>query len=261
MRTGRDGGNRPRTRVALNRERILRAGLAEVDSHGLEALTMQRLAASLGTGAMSLYNHVKNKDDLLDGVSELIWREIAADAPPQDDPARWLEDLGRAIRDAGNRHPKALSVLVSGCVFPPPVLEVITEMFQRTTNDTEPDPKLVNGIATVSAFALGWALTEASGMGPTTGAEKETERQRIRRVTRSLPPETPDRLVDAAIAVCASDAEPMFTTGLSAIIAGCGYATPVRQRSRSSRLASLGGDGSTTEKTKSAARKKTAARG
>lgn len=260
MRTGRDDDSRPRVRAALNRERILRAGLAEVDEHGLEALTMQRLAASLGTGAMSLYNHVKNKDDLLNGVSELIWREIAAEAPPRDDPARWLADLGRAIRDAGHRHPKALSVLVSGCVFPPPLLEVIAEMFQRAADDTEPDPKLVNGIATVSAFALGWALTEASGLGPTTGWGQETERQRIRRVTRALPPETPDRLVDAAIAVCASDAEPMFTTGLSAIIAGCGYATSMTQRGNFPRIASPGGDRSTTKKTRREAREE-AARG
>lgn len=258
MGTGRDGDRRPRARAALNRERILRAGLAEVDTHGLDALTMQRLAASLGTGAMSLYNHVKNKDDLLDGVSELIWREIAAEAPPRDDPARWLEDLGRAIRDAGHRHPKALSVLVSGCVFPPPLLEVIAEMIERATDDPEPDPKLVNGIATVSAFALGWALTEASGMGPAMGSEKETERQRIRRVTRALPPETPDRLVDAAIAVCASDAEPMFTTGLAAIIAGCGYTTSMTQQSSSPRPASPGTDTSTTKTPRTATREEVA---
>lgn len=235
VRTGRDAATRPNARTALSRERIVRAGLAEIDSHGLEAVTMQGLAASLGTGAMSLYNHVKNKDDLLSGISELIWQEIATEAAPRDDPAEWLADLGRAIREAGRRHPKALSVLVSSCVFPPAVLEVIADMVQRV-GAAEADLTLVTGIATVSAFALGWAVTEASGLGPTTSCGQETERQRIRRVTRALPPETPDRLVDAAIAVCASDPDPMFTTGLRAIILGCGYGAAMVQRGDSPRI-------------------------
>jgi AcrR family transcriptional regulator len=216
-------GARP-TRSALSRERIVAAALIEVDEHGLESLTMQGLATKLGAGAMSLYNHVKNKDDLLAAISNLIWEEIAAASPAQEDPATWLESLGRAIRDAARRHPKALPVLVAGGVFPPALLEVIADHFERS-GDPEPDPKLVDGITTVSAFALGWAAIEASDLGPGVRWSQETERQRIRRVTRALPAETPDRLVDAAIAVCAADAEPVFNSGLAAIIAGCRYTT------------------------------------
>ena len=215
--------HRPGRRVALSRERILRAALVSIDEHGVESLTMQRLATSLGTGAMSLYNHVKNKDDLLAGVGEVVWGEVAAAAPAGDDHAAWLVTFGHAIRDVGRRHPQALGVFVASGVFPPALLEVIAEQFERDGGD-EPDPRLVAAITTVSAFALGWAVTEASGLAPTSAVE--TERQRIRRVTRALPPDTPDRLVDAAIAVCASEIEPMFATGLAAIVAGCGYTTP-----------------------------------
>jgi AcrR family transcriptional regulator len=218
-----DAARRPGRRVALSRDRILRAALVSIDEHGVESLTMQRLAASLGTGAMSLYNHVKNKDDLLAGVSELVWEEVAAAAPPSDDHAAWLLALGSAIRAVARRHRRALGVFVAGGVFPPALLEVIAEQFEREGGD-EPDPRLVAAITTVSAFALGWAVTEASGLAPSGAVE--TERQRIRRVTRALPPDTPDRLVDAAIAVCASEIEPMFATGLSAIVTGCGYTTP-----------------------------------
>lgn len=201
---------------------------------------MQRLAATLGAGAMSLYNHVKNKDDLLAGLGELIWQEIAAEAPARQDPAGWLDALGRAIRDAGRRHPKALPVLVAGGVFPPAFLEVIADQLEHA-GGPEPDPKLINGIATVSAYALGWAFSEASGLGPALGWTEETERQRIRRVTRTLPPETPDRIVDAGIAICGSDIEPAFLTGLAAVIAGCGYnaqphrSQPAERRDRRSR--------------------------
>jgi AcrR family transcriptional regulator len=217
-------------RAPLSRQRVLAAALAYVDEHGLDGLTMHKLAAELGAGAMSLYNHVRNKDDLLVGISELVWQEAAAAAPPAADDAAWLRALGRAIRHAGRRHPKALPALVSAGVFPPAMLEVIAGQFDRA-GPAEPDARLLTGIATVTAFALGWAITGSAGAGPAAGPARESERQRIRRVTRALPPETPDRLVDTAIAVCAADTEAMFATGLEAIITGCGVGgTPASPR-------------------------------
>lgn len=202
------------------------AALEEVDEQGIDSLTMQGLAHRLGAAPMSLYNHVKNKDDLLCALREQIWAEIAAGAPPADDAPRWLQALGRAIRGAGLRHPHALSLLAAGGVLPPPLLQVVAEQFERA-GTTEPDLRLVNGITTVGAFAVGWALTESTGLGPTASGAQETERQRIRRVMRALPQETPDNLVDAAIAVCAAEVEPLFEAGLAAIIAGCGYGAPL----------------------------------
>ncbi len=212
---------RTRARVGLTRERIVAAALDEIDAHGLYSLTMQGVARSLGAGTMSLYNHVRSKDDLLGAVSEHLWADIAALAPASDNPARWLQSLAQAIRDTGRRHPNALSILAVGGVLPPPLLEVIAEQFDRS-GDSEPDPRLVNGITTVSAFAIGWAVTEAAGLTPSATVAQETERQRIRRITRALPPETPDRLVDAAITVCAAEPEPMFSASVAAIIKGCG---------------------------------------
>lgn len=225
MSAARSTASRTPKRAPLSRQRILHVALAEVDAHGLDTLTMQRLAAALGTGAMSLYNHVRNKEDLLAGLGELIWQEIAAQAPARQDPAGWLDALAHAIRDAGRRHPNALPVLVAGGVFPPAFLEVIADQLERT-GGPEPDPKLINAVATVSAYAFGWAFSEASGgLGAASGYTQETERQRIRRVTRALPPDTPDRIVDAAIAICGSDVEPAFLAGLAAVIDGCGYDT------------------------------------
>ncbi len=208
-------------RAPLSRQRVLAAALGYVDEHGLDGLTMHKLAAGLGVGDMSLYNHVRNKDDLLSGIRDLVWAEIAAATPPAGDDASWLRALGRAIRDAGRRHPHALPAVTAGAgVFPPAMLDAIAGRLGRD-DAAEPDPRLVNGIATVTAFALGWAIT-------TPGPAPETERQRIRRVTRALPPDTPDRLVDTAITVCAADADTAFTTGLDAIINGSGLGgTPV----------------------------------
>jgi AcrR family transcriptional regulator len=63
-------------REPLSRDRVLRAALAMVDKGGLEALSMRKLAAELGVEAMSLYNHVKSKDDIVAGMLDIVAGEI-----------------------------------------------------------------------------------------------------------------------------------------------------------------------------------------
>ncbi|TCC50721.1 TetR family transcriptional regulator [Kribbella capetownensis] len=63
-------------REPLNRERVLRAAITLADKEGLDALTMRRLGQEVGVEAMSLYNHVKNKDDILDGIVDLVLTDI-----------------------------------------------------------------------------------------------------------------------------------------------------------------------------------------
>jgi AcrR family transcriptional regulator len=63
-------------RVPLSRERVLRAALALADKGGIDALSMRNLGQGLGVEAMSLYNHVANKDDILDGIVDLVFGEI-----------------------------------------------------------------------------------------------------------------------------------------------------------------------------------------
>lgn len=63
-------------RAPLSRDRILRAAIKLADRHGLDALSMRKLAATLKVEAMSLYNHVANKDELLDGMVDVVFGEI-----------------------------------------------------------------------------------------------------------------------------------------------------------------------------------------
>jgi AcrR family transcriptional regulator len=65
-------------RIPLSKERVLRAAIAVADQGGIEALTMRKLAQELGVEAMSLYYHVTNKDQVLDGVVDVIISEINA---------------------------------------------------------------------------------------------------------------------------------------------------------------------------------------
>src|SRR5579862_6588891 len=64
------------TREPLSRARVLQAALGLVDEGGLEALSMRKLAATLGVEAMSLYNYVKNKKDIVAGILDLVAEEI-----------------------------------------------------------------------------------------------------------------------------------------------------------------------------------------
>jgi AcrR family transcriptional regulator len=99
-------------RAPLTRERVLGAAVELADRYGIEALSMRRLGTEIGVEAMSLYNHVANKEDVLDGMVDVILGEI--DAPPED--GDWKPRLRARIlsaRRAMLRHPWASGVIVS----------------------------------------------------------------------------------------------------------------------------------------------------
>jgi AcrR family transcriptional regulator len=99
-------------RARLNRDRVLRAAVALADEGGIEALTMRKLAQALGVEAMSLYNHVTNKDDILDGIVDVVFGEIGL--PPRG--ADWKTSMRqRAIsaREVLSRHSWAIGLMES----------------------------------------------------------------------------------------------------------------------------------------------------
>jgi AcrR family transcriptional regulator len=90
-------------RSQLSRELVLRTALAYADRHGLDALSMRKLADELGAGAMSLYHYVPNKTDLIDGMVDLVFAEIE---PPSLD-VDWRTAMRRravSTREALRRH-------------------------------------------------------------------------------------------------------------------------------------------------------------
>jgi AcrR family transcriptional regulator len=85
-------------RLPLTRERVLRAAVELADERGIESLTMRNLGHELGVEAMSLYNHVANKEDLLDGLVEVVVGEVlgaVGQIEPPSAPAGW-KDVMRA---------------------------------------------------------------------------------------------------------------------------------------------------------------------
>ncbi len=112
METAKQTETGAKRRGPLNRERVLHAAIRLADEAGVEALTMRKLAKELGVEAMSLYNHVANKDDILDGIVEIVFGEI--ELPPIG--ADWKTAMRqRAIstRDALSRHRWAVGLMES----------------------------------------------------------------------------------------------------------------------------------------------------
>src|SRR5215218_7220008 len=86
MRTKTEVTEETRHREPLTRDRILEAALEVMDREGLEAVTMRRIGRELGVEAMSLYNHVRDKEDILDAICEEVMAQFRV-----PDAQEWTE--------------------------------------------------------------------------------------------------------------------------------------------------------------------------
>ena len=99
-------------RIPLSRERVLLAAIALADANGIEALTMRKLGEAVGVEAMSLYNHVANKGDLLDGMIDGVFSEI--ELPSGEDGWRTaMRQRAISVRAVLSRHPWAIGLMES----------------------------------------------------------------------------------------------------------------------------------------------------
>ena len=108
-------------RPQLTRERVVAAGIELADRDGIESISMRKLAQELGVEAMSLYTHVRNKDDLLDGMADAVVGEIPASA----DGADWktsLRQMVLAARRVMLRHTWAPRVIESRTTLGPAMM-------------------------------------------------------------------------------------------------------------------------------------------
>ncbi|TGL45661.1 TetR/AcrR family transcriptional regulator [Leptospira perdikensis] len=99
-------------RQTLSKELVLESAIRLADEFGLEELSMRHLASSLGVEAMSLYNHVKNKDEVLDGIVDLVISKIALPRIGGD----WKKEMKKRAKSAREvliRHPWATFLVVS----------------------------------------------------------------------------------------------------------------------------------------------------
>ena len=123
----------PEPRTPLSRERVLRAAVRLADEGGFESVTMRRLGRELGVQAMSLYNHVANKDDIRNGIVEMVMAEIETPADGEDWKAA-IRQSAISTHEVFLRHPWACSLQMATTTFNPEQMQH-TEWILRTLRE------------------------------------------------------------------------------------------------------------------------------
>ena len=149
-----------RTRKPLSRERILAAALELVDEQGIEALSMRKLGQALGYEAMSLYNHVSNKDDLLDGVLDLVLAEM--EPPDVNGGLAAIRQSSLAAHEALKRHPWAAGQLMAPGRVRPARLEFMDALLGALRNAGFSAETTYHAYHVLDAHIVGFSLWQAS---------------------------------------------------------------------------------------------------
>jgi AcrR family transcriptional regulator len=200
----------------LNRARVLMAAISLADDEGIEALTMRRLGERLGVEAMSLYNHVANKEDLLVGMGDIILSEIELPADDVD----WKTAMRRravSARDVFVRHPWA-AVLVDTRTHPGPAA--------LRYADSVLGSLMRAGFTANTAARAFWVLDSyiyGSARQQSNVQAQEAADPTSAQATRELPPETYPYLVEAALSYASEpgwNTEDEFAFGLEMILEG-----------------------------------------
>ena len=159
MSTQTDPDAAPRT--PLTRQRVLRAAVALADRGGVGALSMRKLAQELGVEAMSLYHHVANKDDILDGIVDVVFGEI--ELPTGE--AGWEAAMRRrsvSAREALRRHPWATGLMESRRTPGPANIRHHDAVLGVLRNAGFPIELAAHAYSLLDSYIYGFALQEAS---------------------------------------------------------------------------------------------------
>src|SRR5262249_7442744 len=172
-------------RRPLNRERILAAALELVDEQGIDALSMRKLGQALGGyEAMSLYNHVANKDDLLDGILDLVLAEME---PP--DPAGGLASIRSSsisAHEALARHPWAAGLLMSPTRIRPSRLQFMNALLAALRGAGFSAETTYTAYHVLDAHIIGFSLWQSTHGSLPADIDLENMRPFL---DRMLPPE------------------------------------------------------------------------
>jgi AcrR family transcriptional regulator len=148
-----------KVRAPLSRERVIRAAIELADTTGIDSLSMRKLGQELGVEAMSLYNHVANKDDILDGIVDLVFSEIAL---PSGDPDWKPAMRQRAIsaHEALLRHPWAPSLMQSRTRPGPATLRHHDTVLGSLRNAGFTLVMAAHAVSAIDGYVYGFALQQ-----------------------------------------------------------------------------------------------------
>jgi AcrR family transcriptional regulator len=208
----------PRPREPLSRERALVAAVALADAEGLDALTMRRLARELGVEAMSLYHHVANKDDILDGMIDLVYDEIELPSNSTD-WATAMRARAVSVRAAMTRHPWAITIMESRRVPGPASLRHHDAVIGCCRNAGFSIQMAAHAFSLIDSYVYGFVMQEVNLPFDTSDDMGEM----VAEIMPSLTPDTHPNLVELTTEVALQpgyDYGDEFTFGLDLILDG-----------------------------------------
>ena len=150
------------TRAPLTRDRIIDAAVVLADTGGVDELSMRKLGAELGVEAMSLYNHVANKDDILDGMIDHVFRAIPL--PASDSDWRFsIREAALAALDQFVEHPWMVNLLMQRGTYGQTSLRFMDRVLGlfRDAGFTEEDAH--HAWQMLASHTMGYAFQQASG--------------------------------------------------------------------------------------------------
>ncbi len=209
-------------RIPLTRDAIIEAAMRILDSDGLEGLSMRRVAEELGTGAGSLYWHVRNKEELLQLLFERATGEMEL---PEPDPSRWqeqLKEVGRQMRAVMNRH-RDIARVSLGRIPSGPTVALFTEwLFELLRPAGIPD-RVIAYLGDLAGLYVGaYAFEESLGLASPTGEDLPPEQilQMFRGYVESLPEDRFPHTRGAVDLLFGGDQDERFEFGLEVIVRG-----------------------------------------
>jgi AcrR family transcriptional regulator len=147
--------------MPLSKDRVLKAAVDLADREGIEALSMRRLGQELGVEAMSLYNHVRNKEELLNGMIDIVFSEI--DLPTADtDWSTAMRERAISARQALKRHPWAIGLMESRVQPGPATLRHHDSVLRKLRTSGFSLEMAAHAYSVLDSYIYGFALNERS---------------------------------------------------------------------------------------------------
>lgn len=216
MPNAADHPKRARHRAALNRDRIVATAVRIANERGVAAVTMRAVAARLGVEAMSLYNHVAGKDDILDGMVDRVIEQVEL-----PDVADWREAMRRravSARRVFRHHPWAPALLDSRTSSGPARLRYFDWVLGRLVDAGFTIEGALRAFSLIDSYVYGFGIQQLNASERPSAPPD----QRAEALLAAFPAETYPYLRRVASHAIATgyDPEADFTYGLDVILDG-----------------------------------------
>lgn len=201
----------------FTRSQLQAAAVAIVDERGLNALSMRSLADSIGTGPMTIYNYVKNREELDALVVEAVMSEARW---PDTGEGDWQENV-RAICQpiwlAITAHPHVIPLILNRRTLDETALEPVERLIRALAGSGRTGRPLLAAYRTVFGFVIG--LAQAQLVNPRPGSAQDPPDPTVARM-QALPANKFPKLIEIASAASQVAPEDEFRAGLDIILAG-----------------------------------------